>query len=172
VVSIWRTASFSNSSVVVKGLGVYAINVSEFRSSGTASMTRTNFLQAFLCGSGMLASTLLISLGPKPVAVLLCLGLVKLAGPTGPCRSASGELMEGRRSRAGAGVIAILRMAMGGKEKLLKARWWWMGDTGFEEVIVGAGLELVVWKYCSSKVAALRRVLEGQVFSLFQRGRP
>jgi hypothetical protein len=35
------------------------------------------------CGSGIEASTALISEGPKPVTVLLCLGLVK-PGPTGP----------------------------------------------------------------------------------------
>jgi hypothetical protein len=60
----------------------------------------TNFFQAARWGSGMLASTLLMSPGPNPVTVLLCFGLVKLAGPTGPLRSASGALVDGRRSRA------------------------------------------------------------------------
>lgn len=48
--------------------------------------------------SGMLASTLLISPGPKPVAVRLCLGRVK-PGPTGPCSWEIGAPMEGFRSR-------------------------------------------------------------------------
>jgi hypothetical protein len=77
----------------------------------------TCFLQASLCGSGMLASTLLISPGPKPVTVLLCFGLVKLAGPTGPLKSASGALVDGRRSLAGGPVaaVAISRISMAKK---------------------------------------------------------
>lgn len=54
----------------------------------------------------MLASTLLISLGPKPVTVLLCFGRLK-AGPMGPLRSASGALVEGFRSR-GLGFAAMM----------------------------------------------------------------
>lgn len=74
----------------------------------------TCFLQASRWGSGILASTLLISPGPKPVTVRLCLGLVKFAGPIGPFRSASGALIEGRRSRAGADdAVAILTMPTG-----------------------------------------------------------
>ena len=46
----------------------------------------------------MLDSTLLISEGPKPVAVRLCLGLVN-SGPTGPLSSEMGALVEGRLSR-------------------------------------------------------------------------
>jgi hypothetical protein len=104
-----------------EGLGCLSlVSANEMRNLQPASLT--NFLQASLCGSGMLASTLLISLGPKPVAVLLCLGLVKLGGPMGPFRSASGELMDGRRSRAGAGVVAILRISIGAMRYLLKAR--------------------------------------------------
>ena len=53
---------------------------------------------ASLCGSGMLDSTLLISEGPKPVAVRLCLGLVN-SGPTGPFSSEMGAFVEGLRSR-------------------------------------------------------------------------
>lgn len=48
-------------------------------------------------------STLLISPAPKPVKVRLCLGLEK-PGPTGPCRSEIGALVEGRRSR---GVVVL-----------------------------------------------------------------
>ena len=48
--------------------------------------------------SGMLASTALISAGPKPVNVLLCLGRLK-PGPTA-CSSATGTPMDGLRSRA------------------------------------------------------------------------
>lgn len=47
----------------------------------------------------MEASTALISAGPKPVTVLLCLGLVK-PGPTGPWISDRGALVEGLRSLA------------------------------------------------------------------------
>lgn len=61
----------------------------------------------------MLASTLLISPGPKPVTVLLCFGRVKLAGPTGPLRSASGALIEGRRSRAGEASVAMVSRTRG-----------------------------------------------------------
>jgi hypothetical protein len=82
----------------------------------------TCFLQASLWGSGILASTLLISPGPNPVTVRLCLGLVKFAGPTGPLRSASGALMEGRRSRAGADdAVAILEVLPVGVGELLRA---------------------------------------------------
>jgi hypothetical protein len=47
-------------------------------------------------------STFLISPAPKPVKVRLCLGLEK-PGPTGPCRSEMGALVEGRRSLEAAG---------------------------------------------------------------------
>lgn len=53
---------------------------------------------ASLSGSGMLASTFLISAGPKPVKVRLCLGRLN-PGPTGPRRSAMGAPTEGLRSR-------------------------------------------------------------------------
>jgi hypothetical protein len=46
----------------------------------------------------MLASTILMSPGPNPVNVRLCLGRLK-PGPTGPCRSEIGAPTEGRRSR-------------------------------------------------------------------------
>lgn len=52
---------------------------------------------ASLNGSGMLASTLLISDGPKPVKVRLCLGRLN-PGPTGPCKSEMGAPTEGLRS--------------------------------------------------------------------------
>jgi hypothetical protein len=53
---------------------------------------------ASLKGSGILASTALISNGPNPVKVRLCLGRLK-PGPTGPWRSDMGTPTEGRRSR-------------------------------------------------------------------------
>jgi hypothetical protein len=53
-----------------------------------------------------LPSTLLISPAPKPVNVRLCLGLEN-PGPTGPCRSDSGALVEGRRSRGAAGFDTV-----------------------------------------------------------------
>lgn len=81
-------------------------------------MKLTNFLQAALCGSGILASTLLISPGPNPVTVLLCFGLVNPSGPMGPLRSEMGALIEGRRSRGlvelEAVVVAILSQGVGG----------------------------------------------------------
>ena len=43
----------------------------------------------------MLASTLLISCGPKPVAVLLCFGLEIPGGPTGSCKSVIGAELDG-----------------------------------------------------------------------------
>lgn len=46
-------------------------------------------------------STLLISLGPRPVAVRRCFGLDKPGGPTGPWRSEIGALVEGRLSLDG-----------------------------------------------------------------------
>jgi hypothetical protein len=67
----------------------------------------TCFLHASRWGSGMLASTVLISPGPKPVTVLLCFGRVKLAGPTGPCKSEMGALVEGRLSRGGLAVFVV-----------------------------------------------------------------
>ena len=42
----------------------------------------------------MLASTLLISAAPKPVAVRLCLGREMPSGPTGPWRSEMGADVE------------------------------------------------------------------------------
>jgi hypothetical protein len=46
----------------------------------------------------MLASTVLMSCAPNPVAVRLCLGRVMPDGPTGPLRSAMGADVLGRRS--------------------------------------------------------------------------
>jgi hypothetical protein len=46
----------------------------------------------------MLASTVLISCAPKPVAVRLCLGREMPEGPTGPLRSTMGADVLGRRS--------------------------------------------------------------------------
>lgn len=54
---------------------------------------------ASLLGSGMLASTDLMSDGPKPVKVRLCLGRLN-PGPTGFVMSEMGAPTEGRRSRA------------------------------------------------------------------------
>lgn len=50
-----------------------------------------------------LPSTLLISPGPNPVNVLLCLGLEMPAGPTEPWMSTIGADVEGRRWRVGNG---------------------------------------------------------------------
>lgn len=66
-----------------------------------------------LCESGMLASTFLISCAPKPVAVRLCFGLVK-SGPTGPCSSEMGALVEGRLSRVCvAAIVNVCRRGQG-----------------------------------------------------------
>lgn len=85
----------------------------------------------------MLASTLLMSLGPKPVTVLLCLGRVKV-GPTGPLRSESGALVEGLRS-LGEGFAAAIAL-------FFLDRWMWSRrqfgkreDSGVEEGKDGGG---------------------------------
>lgn len=97
----------------------------------------TNFLQAARWGSGMLASTFLISPGPNPVTVLLCFGLVNW-GPIGPLKSDSGALVEGRRSRglpveleaAAEVAVAILRISIALKLVLLNECPWESGDGG------------------------------------------
>lgn len=77
----------------------------------------------------MLFSTALISPGPKPVTVLLCLGRLK-EGPTGPFRSASGALVEGRRWRGERLSAAILRMSIAEKGELLIECGCRTGDGG------------------------------------------
>ena len=47
----------------------------------------------------MLASTFLISVAPKPVAVRLCLGREIPSGPTGPWRSVMGVVVDNVLSR-------------------------------------------------------------------------
>lgn len=73
----------------------------------------------------MLASTLLISEGPKPVTVLLCLGLV-MAGPTGPAKCpSSGADVEGRLWWAGlvaAAAIAGNFQGQSGNQRDRKAK--------------------------------------------------
>lgn len=84
----------------------------------------------------MLFSTALISPAPKPVTVLLCLGRVKFAGPTGPLRSARGALVEGRRSRGEGAEVAILRMSIAEKGELLSEWRCRTGEGGVEGRIV------------------------------------
>lgn len=60
---------------------------------------------AALWPSGTLASTALISAGPKPVAVLLCLGLVMPGGPTAVWKSLMGEETLGLRSLGAEAVL-------------------------------------------------------------------
>jgi hypothetical protein len=92
----------------------------------------------------MLFSTALISPGPKPVTVLLCLGRVKFAGPTGPFRSAIGALVEGRRSRGEAEeAVAILRMSIAENGELLSECRCRTGDGGVEGRIVEVGK--IIW---------------------------
>jgi hypothetical protein len=67
----------------------------------------------------MLASTLLISLGPKPVTVLLCFGREKV-GPTGPWRSERGALVEGLRSLGEGLAAAILITSIAENRELLR----------------------------------------------------
>ena len=64
--------------------------------NGTAASFQST--HAALCGSGMLASTLLISCAPNPVAVRLCFGLEMPSGPTGPWKSVMGADVLGLRS--------------------------------------------------------------------------
>jgi hypothetical protein len=87
---------------------------------------------------------LLISLGPNPVTVLLCFGRVK-AGPTGPCKSASGALVEGLRSR-GEGLAAILMIPIA----VSSAASW--------KVILET-LEVYFVEFCSEKRANNRELL-------------
>jgi hypothetical protein len=82
----------------------------------------------------MLASTLLISPGPNPVTVLLCFGRVNCPGPTGPWKSDSGALVEGRRSRGCCVVAAaILRISTAEKLELLRG----LGERCKDENVVG-----------------------------------
>lgn len=53
----------------------------------------------------MLASTLLISAAPKPVAVRLCLGREMPSGPTGPWSSEMGADVDGFLSRVRVAMI-------------------------------------------------------------------
>lgn len=64
-----------------------------------ASGRRQPYTHASLWPSGTLASTALISAGPKPVAVLLCFGLVMPGGPTAVVKSLMGDETLGLRSR-------------------------------------------------------------------------
>jgi hypothetical protein len=61
----------------------------------------------------MLASTVLISCAPNPVAVRLCLGREMPDGPTGPLRSTMGADVLGRRSwPADLVAVAVVELAM------------------------------------------------------------
>ena len=62
---------------------------------------------ASLCGSGMLASTFLISAAPKPVAVRLCLGREIPSGPMGPWISVMGALADGFLSRVWVAMVDV-----------------------------------------------------------------
>lgn len=81
--------------------------------SCSESSPLTYFFHAALWGSGMLASTLFISDGPKPVTVRLCLGRVMPAGPMGPLKSVMGADELGRRSRAGRSVTTFVSAMLG-----------------------------------------------------------
>jgi hypothetical protein len=52
---------------------------------------------AAFCESGISASAVLISAGPRPVTVRLCLGLLMPGGPIGPWSSAMGAEVDGLR---------------------------------------------------------------------------
>lgn len=91
----------------------------------------------------MLASTLLISAGPKPVTVRLCLGLEIPAGPMGPLKSVMGADELGRRSRAGASVLE----AMVGVARLVKCVM----------VLLKGGGVCETGKQCKNVPAELRR---------------
>ena len=62
---------------------------------------------ASLWGSGMLASTFLISAAPKPVAVRLCLGREIPSGPTGPWMSEMGADVDGFLSRVWVAMVVV-----------------------------------------------------------------
>lgn len=102
----------------------------------------------------MLASTLLISLGPKPVTVRLCFGRVK-PGPTGPWSSASGALVEGLRSRGVGLAVAILMMSIAAKRELLRECRWESGDGGVEGRMAaasGSEAHCRMWKLIKPRV--------------------
>lgn len=67
---------------------------------------------AALWPSGTLASTALISAGPKPVAVLLCFGLVIPGGPTAVWKSLMGEETLGLRSLGAEAVLGDSAMSV------------------------------------------------------------
>jgi hypothetical protein len=77
------------------------------------------------CPSGTLASIALISLGPNPVAVLLCFGLLMPGGPTAVWKSVMGAETLGLRS-LGAGAV------VGNSAMILTRRKWCFGR---EEVV-------------------------------------
>ena len=79
-----------------------------------ASESAAQKTYASLCGTGILASTLLISAAPKPVAVRLCLGREMPSGPTGPWRSVMGADEDGLLSRVRVAMIGY-EGSMGGK---------------------------------------------------------
>ena len=103
----------------------------------------------------MLFSTALISPAPKPVTVLLCLGRVKFAGPTGPFRSARGALVEGRRSRGEGAEVAILRMSIAEKGELLSEWRCRTGEGGVEDELWRRGEKRV--KLMTSTIKRSRR---------------
>jgi len=78
---------------------------------------------AALWPSGTLASTALISAGPKPVAVLLCLGLLMPGGPTAVVKSLIGAEVLGLRSR-GAGAVVGVAMFVVAREEVGWVREW------------------------------------------------
>lgn len=90
------------------GLSSFPCQHDDIGQNESGDVSLTYFFHAALCGSGMLASTLLISAGPKPVTVLLCLGLEIPAGPTGPEKSVMGADELGLRSLGAASLAAVV----------------------------------------------------------------
>lgn len=101
----------------------------------------------------MLASTLLISLGPKPVAVRLCFGRLK-PGPTGPTNVEMGAPIESFRSRGApstAAAAAMLRMGAWEaegvrKNDLIKKQRTWASCAIYVEILLRIGRELQALK--------------------------
>lgn len=71
----------------------------------------------------MLASTLVISAAPKPVAVRLCLGREIPSGPTGPWRSEMGADVEGFLSRVWVAMIGVQEKVWE-REELKEGKVW------------------------------------------------
>lgn len=123
IVRVSRNNDIGNRAVerVIRISSIYLFSVRLWRDSIDRRELRENAYVALRC-SGILASTALISAGPKPVNVLLCLGRLK-PGPTA-CSSATGTPMDGLRSRArGLDDMLSCSVVFGAERVKWESRW-------------------------------------------------